>query len=310
MFCSKCGAEVKKDSKFCAYCGNDLSAQEEKIKKQTKKKDEGVKEEVKEEVKEVKPEVKEEKKQEEKVTYTQPSTPTPTTTDGKATASLVLGICSFVLFCLMFPLSLIGLILGIASRERSGKRTAGIIINAIALALSLIASLIFVLPFFMYDSSSTRTSNNFFDQLEKELEKEISKDTKVVGNSKYGYVEVPKKWRDYRDDDAPNTLQYTDIGEYGYIVTLSVFEQDITPYQASTNIYNSIKNEGITPTRTYTKFGNQWGYKVSAYYADENKYLDTYLFKASDSKLHYIAIEGPNKYSDNFKIPETFTMTR
>ena len=118
MFCVKCGKEVKKGTKFCTNCGAEIE------------------------------EAKEEKK-EEKLTYSQnkaietTSNPTPakvettSTGDGKGTASLVLGIVSFVVPCVGFITSIIGLILGICAKK-SGKKTAGIILNSIALGLIII----------------------------------------------------------------------------------------------------------------------------------------------------------------------------
>ena len=125
MFCVKCGKEVKDGTKFCTNCGA--------------------------EVKEAK---KEEKaKKDEKLTYSQnkaietTSNPTPVvektekTGDGKGTASLVLGIVSFVVWCVTPITALVGLILGICAKK-SGKKTAGIILNAIALGLYIIGVII------------------------------------------------------------------------------------------------------------------------------------------------------------------------
>lgn len=122
MYCVKCGKEVKDGTKFCTNCGAEV---------ETKK----------EEKKEAK---------DEKLTYSQnksietTSNPAPIPEsaksegqDGKATASLVLGIVSFVVPCVGFITSIVGLILGICSKK-SGKKTAGIILNSIALGLIII----------------------------------------------------------------------------------------------------------------------------------------------------------------------------
>lgn len=124
MFCVKCGKELKKGTKFCTNCGTEIK------------------------------EIKEKKTDDDKLTYSQnksietTSNPTPVAnatpvnanpnSDGKATASLVLGIVSFVVPCVGFITSIIGLILGIISHEKSGKRTAGIILNSIALGLIIL----------------------------------------------------------------------------------------------------------------------------------------------------------------------------
>lgn len=305
MKCNYCGADNKEGSKFCVSCGAEL-----KEKKTTKSEEIKVE---KQEVKEVKPEVKAE------------PVKANTTKDGKATASLVLGICSLIIWCLTFPLSLIGLILGIASKERSGKRTAGIVINAIGLALSLC-----VLLFWIWFGTTVNTAieevnrsgdiNKFFETIEEEMEKqeynvdtdedeEEEENTMAVGDSHYGYVKVPTNWHKFIDVDGNTTFQYSDVGDLGYIVTLQTYEENIAPYTAANNVKNSIVSEGNEAEVKYTKIAKYYGYVVNAKYTD-GTYLDAYLFKADDGKLHYVAIEGPDKYNENFKIPNTFSLTK
>lgn len=303
MKCNYCGADNKEDAKFCASCGAEL--------KETKKK------ETKVEVQEVKTEpVKVEKDTGVK--------------DGKATASLVLGICSLIIWCLTFPLSLIGLILGIASKEKSGKRTAGIVINAIGLFFSIICIIIV----FMFGAAINvaidevnRSGNidKFFEVLEEEIEKAeneeilrptvptpsdpvITDSSKIVGSDYFGYVKVPTTWVEFTDVDNPSVYQYTDIGETGYIVTLNTYEEDITPYQAANNLKNSIEAEGNEVRLTTAIIGSYVAYKLDAKYTD-GTYIDIYLFKA-DGKLRFVSIEGPDDTNDNFNIPKTYTISK
>ena len=149
MYCVKCGKEVKDGTKFCTNCGTEIEAKKEK---------------------------KEEKK-DEKLTYSQnksietTSNPEPVAAkpaeggDGKGTASLVLGIVSIVfLFGIGFITSIVGLILGICSKK-SGKKTAGIILNSIALGLSIIVPIIIIslygsLLFWIPTTTTTPTTPN------------------------------------------------------------------------------------------------------------------------------------------------------
>jgi len=307
MKCNYCGADNKEGSKFCASCGAEL------------------KEKKKEEVKLEKVEVKE-VKEPTKVTATDK------VKDGKATASLVLGICSLVIWCLTFPLSLIGLILGIASRERSGKRTAGIVINAIGLFFSTIC----VIIMFMFGTvinaaieEFNRSGNieDFFEIIEKEMEKAeeyegeniivpdtpkepvITDSSKVVGTDFYGYVKVPTTWVVFKDVDNDSVYQYTDIGEAGYIVTLNTYEDtDTSALTAANNLLTKIKSEGAEATLKTAIVDKYVAWVVDAKYSDTS-YLDIYLFKA-DGKLHYVAIEGPDDTNENFNIPKTFSLTK
>ena len=119
MKCNYCGADNKEGNKFCSSCGAELKEAKKTTKKEEEKKE-------KQEVKEVK---------------TEP-VKTETTGDGKGTASLVLGIISFVVWCVTPITSIIGLILGICAKK-SGKKIAGIILNAIALVGAIIGLIIF-----------------------------------------------------------------------------------------------------------------------------------------------------------------------
>ena len=62
--------------------------------------------------------------------------------DGLAIASLVLGIVSLVIPCLLLPGSIIGLIFGLISKSKTGIKKAGIILNTIAFILFIIALII------------------------------------------------------------------------------------------------------------------------------------------------------------------------
>ena len=308
MKCNYCGADNKENAKFCSSCGSEL--------KENKKQEEIKVEKI--EVKEVKAPVK--------------TTTTNTVRDGKATASLVLGICSLVIWCLTFPLSIIGLILGIASRERSGKRTAGIVLNGIGLFFSTICIIIMFLFGTIVNAAIEEVSrsgdfNDFFETIEEEIEKAeeesnskaltpakpsspvLTDSSKVIGDDTFGYVKVPTEWVEFQDIDNPSVYQYTDIGEKGYIVTLNTYEEDIAAYQAATNLKNNIESEGNEATITTAVIDKYVAWKVDAKYTD-GTYIDIYLFKASDGKLHFVSIEGPDDTNDNFKIPYTFSMSK
>ena len=289
MFCTKCGEKQEEGSKFCTNCGatlEEVKVEEKKEEmKETKKTDTGVKIDGKP--------VVVEKPQE----------------DGKATASLVLGICSIVIGCLALPLSIIGLILGIVSKEKSGKRTAGIVINSIMLGLSVIATIIFII--FMaatpaiiedvYEETVNNSTNN--DVVEKE------DDTKYVGDSTFGYVKVPKSWIKFVDVETTKAIQYTDVGDKGYIVTLNTIDQAVSDEDAAKAITEGIKGEGATAYYYKKYIGDYDGYVIKGSYTD-GTYIDSYIFQTDDGVLRFVSIEGPDRYSKNFDIPQTFTLTK
>lgn len=280
MKCQKCGTENEKDNKFCITCGEKL---EESIETEINVTNTGVKIDGKPVV-------------------------VSTESDGKATASLVLGICAFVIFCLSFPLSVIGLILGLVSKEKSGKRTAGIIINAIVLGLSIICIIIYALLFATAGSIIEKEydNNNWKDIIEDKKEDD---DTKYVGDATFGYVKVPKSWIKFVDVETTKALQYTDIGEGGYIVTLNTIEQDVTAKYAAEAITEGIKGEGASAYYITAKIADYDGYVVKGTYTDGTK-IDSYIFLTEDGELRFVSIEGPDRYNKNFDIPKTFTLKK
>lgn len=264
MFCTKCGEKLEENAKFCTNCGATV---------------EEVKEEKKEEVKETKTVDTGVKIDGKPVVVEQP------VSDGKATASLVLGICSIVVFCLSFPLSLVGLILGIVSKEKSGKRTAGIIINAIVLGLTIVVSVFFFIFAAATPSMLIEEIEREWDKVEdKDIDIEIKnkdkdididikekEDTKYIGDDTYGYVQVPKKWVKFVDVSGTDAIQYTDIGDKGYIVTLNVIKQDVSDYDAAKAIQDGIKNEGASAYYLSANIGGYKGYVVKGTYTDGTK---------------------------------------
>ena len=131
----------------------------------------------------------------------------------------------------------------------------------------------------------------------------------VIGNEYYGYVTVPSNWHKFIDVNNANVFQYSDIGEYGYIVTLNTYEENLTPYAAATALEKKTIEEGNKATVQATMVSNYTGYVVKAEYKD-GTYLNVYLFTASDNKLHFVSIEGPDNTNENFKIPYTFSMNK
>lgn len=117
MFCSKCGKEIEKGAKFCAGCGEKVTAKKETIKA----------EKVEKEVKEVK------KVEEPKTTATQESS-------GLGIAGMIIGIISFLLsWSIVFILlPVVGLILSLCAKGKKGFKITGIILNALSIAISII----------------------------------------------------------------------------------------------------------------------------------------------------------------------------
>ena len=129
-YCSRCGKQNESNSLFCISCGERFE-----------------------------------------VDVTGTNTDENKNTEGLGTASMIIGIialvlsftCIFILpVIIIFPLALVGFILGIVNKAKKGKKISGIILNGIALLISIV----FVSLAITFVSSNLRrinSGNNFFD---------------------------------------------------------------------------------------------------------------------------------------------------
>lgn len=113
MFCTKCGRVVDNNAKFCINCGNNLVNIENVNNLESTKK------------------------------------------NGLATASMIIGIISlifsFILNIFIFPLAIIGLILGIVNKNKCGQKIAGIVLNIVSMIISIIVLITFIFIIFIFE---------------------------------------------------------------------------------------------------------------------------------------------------------------
>ena len=127
-----------------------------------------------------------------------------------------------------------------------------------------------------------------------------------VGSKDYGYVSVPNSWTPFGIDETNQTIQYSD--GTGWIVTLfSVDEKTISSKDWANSIINQMRTVGASEIgMEETKINQYSGYKIFGYYSNVTTYLAAWVVEGNDGKNHYIAIEGPNRYDDNYDIVYTF----
>ncbi|CDC79429.1 uncharacterized protein BN667_00622 [Clostridium sp. CAG:465] len=148
------------------------------------------------------------------------------------------------------------------------------------------------------------------DKINKDIDinNNTTKELNKIGNSEFGYLKVEDNWYKYNDVDNPSVLEYTLDGNW----IISMYARPSSTIDAKTyadSCYTRMKQDGaVGVTGATVKVGIYTAYQVYGYYTSLNKWLVTWCFELGDKKTHYIGIEGPDRYSDNFKIPDTFTL--
>ena len=153
----------------------------------------------------------------------------------------------------------------------------------------------------------------------KEIEKNNTEETTVVGDNKYGYINIPKNWGKFHDVDGNTSLQYSYANLY--IVSLNYFEDsNYTAEEYASNYLNNRLNSnevtGVTGATVQIGKNKEYtAYQVYMYYPSDSTYLITYWFEAEDGKVHYIALEGPEdlngiQITDYLFIPESFALNK
>lgn len=148
------------------------------------------------------------------------------------------------------------------------------------------------------------------DKINKDIDinNNTTKELNKIGNSEFGYLKVEDNWYKYNDVDNPSVLEYTLDGNW----IISMYAKPSSTIDAKTyadSCYTRMKQDGsVGVTGATVKVGIYTAYQVYGYYTSLNKWLVTWCFELGDKKTHYIGIEGPDRYSDNFKIPDTFTL--
>lgn len=185
MFCKQCGAKLADDNKICSSCGTN-----NEVKVEESSNPEVVANDTVEKTSEVvnQPEPKKE---------------------GKAIASLVIGIISLFIwpFGVTFIVTLIGFILGVTYKGKSGKKTAGIILNTIGMLLEIFVIIIAI-------GVITLTINK-----SKEVIKNLDGDNPIQeyleGSNLQSFMNIMNDWNKYsnlRKGDLGKKVEIT--GEY------------------------------------------------------------------------------------------------
>ena len=160
------------------------------------------------------------------------------------------------------------------------------------------------------NTASSNTNNSSNTASSNSVSGKVDNENQVIGTDEFGYVTIPKNWNRFYDVESSGTYQYS----YGnsWIVTLyAVPTTQIDSYNYANNVKAHLEEENVSDiTGAKVKVGNYDAYQVYGHYDDENIWLVCWFFEAEDGSTHYIAVEGPDKTSDFFNIPNTFKLKR
>ena len=193
--------------------------------------------------------------------------------------------------------------------SRKKKKSNSNIIHIIALVIGSLVALVIIGFLFTFGLSYINNLDNGGKNNTPKLELN-SKNSYRVGSKDYGYVSVPNSWSPFGLSPENQTIQYTD--GTGWIVTLySVDQSTITAKNWANNIVAQMNSVGASDIGMEETEVNEFGgYKLFGYYSNVSTYLAAWVINGNDGKVHYIAIEGPERYNDFYDIIFTFNPTK
>ena len=137
-----------------------------------------------------------------------------------------------------------------------------------------------------------------------------TEETQVIGSDEYGFVKVPKSWIKFNEVQGGKDIQYSD-GTDVNIVTLNTFKAE--QFGISDSIFTS-KESNPEFTKVWgskSTIGGYEAYVVNAI-SKSGKYIITWIFKSSDGKFRYVALEGTPETLKNLlpMIEESWTIQK
>lgn len=168
-----------------------------------------------------------------------------------ATASLILGIISILLFflnVLILPVAVIGLILGIVNKTKKGKKVAGIILNTIAIILIIILlGIVFTL---VRNGINKISSEDIIGRLYNEIEYSTSQNF-VAGKYDCTSLNNKSEYLISLELNKDNTFIY---GKYGDLINNHAAGTYTYEYENKTNNTDNYKYYMLTLSGTNGEF--------------------------------------------------------
>lgn len=189
------------------------------------------------------------------------------------------------------------------------SKKTGLIIGIVAGVIAL-ALIIGVIVLCTKKDNSTDGGDGGTSQVE---DKEVK--TKVVGNDTVGYFTLPEDWVEVTEyvESIDGAAQWgSKDGKYtvGVIV---MDTDDIEAKEWAEGVEVTMKDDSdITNVKLveedFADFGKAW--VVSGNYKALSQDMIAYVFETKDGKTRYLAVQGPDKKNDAFKIVETYKIKK
>ena len=146
---------------------------------------------------------------------------------------------------------------------------------------------------------------------EEQEEKNVCGDEyKQVGEEFFGYVCVPSDWVSFEEEIPNRQYQYSDVNT-NYIITLDVLSStQISAKEYALGKAKDLEDKGITVQGSEVKLGKYDAYQIYGQQKQSNIWVLLYFFETEDGNTHNVGIEGPDRFNEAFKIPETFVLKK
>lgn len=135
--------------------------------------------------------------------------------------------------------------------------------------------------------------------------------TMEIGDKDYGYVTIPENWKKVENEEEG--LQYSDPKKEYFVSMLVEDADEIDAESWGEGVKIVFAQSGVENVETETKNipGVGDAVVVTGHFGSPyNRWLAAWIVDTPDDKVHYIAVEGPDKNNDIFSVPETFKYTK
>lgn len=181
-----------------------------------------------------------------------------------------------------------------AKKNKSTGLIVGIVVAVIVVIAAVVAIVMAVNSGKGDDAGTDATTS----------ENSEKKGTKTVGDEEYGYLVVPEDWEKI---EAQEGFQYGN-SEDGYYVSILVEDaSELNAEDWAKGVEAILQQGNAEDMKTgKEKLGNVGeAHVVSGFYKAYDRWLKAYVVESGD-KVYYVAVEGPDKDSEEFKVPESF----